>query len=175
MNNENLNLDDDEIQVISFKLGKEEYAVPITSVQEIIMLQNSTRIPKSPFFVEGVINLRGHIIPVIDGRKKFQLELEEERDPVEARIMIVDINGEITGLIVDAVTEVVHLKKSDIEPPPVEKDDESNFLWGIGKFNDRLLILVDHEKFLDLTEVQDLKRISKVTQAIRQAQDLIAG
>ena len=175
MNNDNLNFGEDEIQIISFKLGNEEYAVPITSVQEIIMLQNSTRIPKSPIFVEGVINLRGHIIPVIDGRKKFQLELDEERDPIEARIMILEINGEISGLIVDAVTEVVHLKKEDIEPPPIEKDDESNFLMGIGKYNDRLLILVNHEKFLDFSEVQDLTRISNVTQAIKQAKDLIAG
>src|SRR3989339_902212 len=93
-----------EVQMIVFQLGNEEYAVPITSVQEIIMPLIPTKIPKSPSFVEGVINLRGHIIPIIDGRKKFQLNTETQSK--ESRIMVLDIEHEVIGLIVDAVCEV---------------------------------------------------------------------
>jgi len=167
MINELLDSGQKEIHLIVFRLGSEEYALPITSVQEIIMLQVPTRIPKSPVFVEGVINLRGHIIPIIDGRKKFQLEVTDSTN--ESRIMIIELESETIGLIVDAVSEVIHLCTDDIEPPPIDMNDDSDFLWGVGKFEERLLILVDPQKFLNFSETKDLKGLSKVSEMIKQA------
>jgi len=169
MINEFLESGQKEIHLIVFKLGTEEYAVPITSVQEIIMLLIPTRIPKAPTFVEGVINLRGHIIPIIDGRKKFQLEVTASTN--ESRIMIIELENETIGLIVDAVSEVIHLGTEDIEPPPIDMDD-SDFLWGVGKFQERLLILVDPQKFLNFNETKDLKSLSKVSEILKQAKEL---
>lgn len=159
-----------EIHLIVFKLGTEEYAVPITSVQEIIMLQSPTRIPKAPAFVEGVINLRGHIIPIIDGRKKFQLEVKESTN--ESRIMIIEVEADTIGLIVDAVSEVIHLSTDDIEPPPIDMSDDTDFLWGVGKFQDRLLILVNPQKFLNFSETRDLKGLSKVSEILKQTKEI---
>ena len=160
MINEFLESGQKEIHLIVFKLGSEEYAVPITSVQEIIMLQAPTRIPKAPVFVEGVINLRGHIIPIIDGRRKFQLDVTESTN--ESRIMIIELENETIGLIVDAVSEVIHLSTDDIEPPPIDMNEDSEFLWGVGKFQERLLILVDPQKFLNFNETRDFKSLSYV-------------
>ena len=161
-----------EIQLIIFKLGNEEYAVPIMCVQEIIMLQNSTRIPKSPDFVEGVINLRGHIIPVIDGRKKFNLKQSSANNIADQRIMVLEVEEDTIGLIVDAVSEVIHLKKDDIEPPPVDMGEDSDLLWGVGKFDNRLLILLNTEKFLNIQEVTDVKKLAKMTEVIKQANEI---
>ncbi|MDD3013367.1 MAG: chemotaxis protein CheW [Candidatus Gastranaerophilales bacterium] len=170
MINEFLESGQKEIHLIVFKLGTEEYAVPITSVQEIIMLLAPTRIPKAPSFVEGVINLRGHIIPIIDGRKKFQLEVTKSTN--ESRIMIIELENETIGLIVDAVSEVIHLGTDDIEPPPIDMTDDSDFLWGVGKFSDRLLILVDPQKFLNFSETKDLKSLSKVSEILKQSKQM---
>lgn len=110
-------LEKDDHLLIVFKLGDEEYAIPITCIQEIIMPQTPTKLPKSPSFLEGVINLRGHIIPVFDGKKRFQLESDNQND-YEARTMILETEDEVIGLVVDSVSEVVHLRSDDIEPPP---------------------------------------------------------
>ncbi|EKE04797.1 MAG: purine-binding chemotaxis protein CheW [uncultured bacterium] len=163
--------DQKEVQMIVFKLGNEEYAVPITSVQEIIMPQTPTKIPKSPHFVEGVINLRGHIIPILDGRKKFHMEVKMENTN-ETRIMILDVNQEIIGLVVDAVSEVIHLQTDDIEPPPVDIGEESDFLLGVGKFQNRLLILLNLKNFLDIDEASSIKSLTKVVESINQVKEV---
>lgn len=148
------------VQMIVFNLGIEEYAVPITSVQEIIMSQQPTRIPKSPPFVEGVINLRGQIIPIIDGRKKFNLlaakEIQES-ETEETRIMLLEVKEDTIGLIVDKVSEVIHLDTTNIEPPPTDVGLETDYLYGVGKHGERLLILLNIENFLTVNEVQDLQ------------------
>ncbi len=156
-----------DIQMIVFKLGTEDYAVPITDVQEIIMRQSPTRIPRSPEFVEGVINLRGHIIPVIDGKKKFSLEIDTNINIDESRIMILELKEETVGLIVDSVSEVVHLQVSNIEPPPMDMGVDTDFLWGVGKHLDKLLILLNPQKLLTVTETQNLKGISSLTDSIK--------
>lgn len=161
-----------EIQLIIFQLGSEEYAVPITCVQEIIMVEHSTRIPKSPTFVEGVINLRGHIIPIIDGRKKFQLKSAANADAKERRIMVLELDEDMMGLIVDSVSEVIHLKTADIEPPPIDMGNDSDFLWGVGKYNNRLLILLNPEKFMLLEEAKDIQKLGQVSDLIRQSKEL---
>lgn len=149
-----------EIQMIVFSLGAEEYAVPITQVQEIIMPQKPTRIPKSSSFVEGVINLRGHIIPVIDGRKKFNLLSIDENVNVEnterTRIMLLEMGDETVGLIVDEVSEVIHLNTGNIEPPPANISIETDYLHGVGKYKEKLLILLKLENFLSVSEKTEL-------------------
>lgn len=149
------------VQMIVFNLGTEEYAVPITSVQEIIMSQKPTRIPKSPVFVEGVINLRGQIIPIIDGRKKFNLLTDKdikEHDTDDTRIMLLEVKQDTIGLIVDKVSEVIHLDTSNIEPPPTDVGLETDYLYGVGKHGERLLILLNIENFLTVNEVKDLQK-----------------
>lgn len=158
--------DQKEIQLIIFKLGKEEYAVPITNVQEIIMVCPATKLPKTPSFMEGVINLRGRIIPVLDGRKKFNLDVISDCNKIDERIIVLDVEQEIVGLIVDAVSEVIHLQTSDIDPPPIDMEDDTDFLWGVGKLKDRLLILINPKKFLSQNEVKDLKNLSQFAESL---------
>lgn len=154
----------EEVQMIIFRLGNEEYSVPITSVQEIIMRQTPTHLPKSPSWVEGVINLRGRIIPIIDGKKKFSLDARHNENINNSRIMVLDVNHEIVGLIVDEVSEVIHLKTEDIDPSPVDIGEDNDFLWGVGKFQNRLLILINPEKFLSNAEANDLNKLAKVSE-----------
>ncbi|MEI7473837.1 MAG: chemotaxis protein CheW [bacterium] len=167
MINELLEAGQEEIQMIIFQLGYEEYAVPITTVQEIIMAQEATRIPKAPAYVEGVINLRGHIIPVIDGRKKFNFDNLSTEKTSETRVMVLEIDEEMMGLIVDSVSEVVHLSAKDIEPPPIEMDSDTDFLWGVGKYQDRLLILLNPQKFLNLDEDVNYNKIAEVAELVK--------
>jgi len=167
--------DKKEIQLIVFQLGNEEYAVPITNVQEIIMVRPATKIPRTPSFVEGVINLRGGIIPVIDGRKKFNFDAKNNFNEIDSRIMVLDVEQEIIGLIVDAVSEVIHLKTEDIVPSPVDMEDDSDFLWGVGKLKDRLLILINPQKFLSHNEVKDLRSLSKIAQSLGQTKENIVA
>jgi len=160
-----------KVQMIIFRLGNEEYAVPITSIHEIIMPQTPTHIPKSPSFVEGIINLRGHIIPIIDGKKKFMLDTLEKKDSSSSRIMVLDIEGEIIGLIVDEVSEVIHLNTEDIEAPPIDMAEDADFLWGVGKFENRLLILINPKKFLNNNEIHNLKKVTKAVENITKTKD----
>lgn len=160
-----------ELQVIIFKLGSEEYAVPINRVQEIIMPQKATRIPKSPKYVEGVINLRGNIIPVIDGKKKFLLKEIMEQNSIDKRIMILEVENETTGLIVDNVNEVINLTIQEIEPTPIDLAENTEIFCGIGKYNNRLLILINSDKFMSITdEEKKIEVFTKVTEVIKKAQ-----
>lgn len=159
-----------EIQVIVFKLGNEEYAVPIDCVQEIIMPQKATRIPKSQPYTEGVINLRGNIIPVTDGKKKFQIK-DTFHEAGSTRIMIIETSDETVGLIVDSVNEVIKLNISEIEPPPVDLKEKTEIFWGIGKNDNKLLILINAEKFMSLDEEEkNVNTFNKVTEIIKRAQ-----
>ena len=154
----------EEIQMIVFMLGAEEYAVPITAVQEIIMPQEPTRIPKSPESVEGVINLRGQIIPIIDGRKKFNLlsekEIEHDHVTEDTRIMLLEVKEDTIGLVVDKVSEVIHLNTANIEPPPTDVGLETDYLYGVGKYETRLLILLKIENFLTVSESSEIKEVT---------------
>jgi purine-binding chemotaxis protein CheW len=158
-----------EVQIIIFKLGTEEYAVPITCVQEIIMCQESTRIPKSPPYVEGVINLRGQIIPVIDGKKKFNLAAIKKENNLDERIMVIESENQTIGMIVDEVSEVIHLSVDAIEPPPVETMDKTDYIWGVGKYQERLFILVDSKKFLDFSQITEDVKIKKDTEPVEKS------
>ncbi len=135
------------LQLVTFKLGNEEYAVDILRVQEINRMVEVTQVPNSHVFVEGVINLRGRVIPVINLRKKFGLNTKEVDN--QSMIMVVDIDGDTIGLIVDSVSEVLRLPSDTIEPPPpLVTGSNSDYIRGVGKMEDRLLILLDLNRLL---------------------------
>lgn len=148
-----------EMQLVTFNLGKEEFAVPILQIQEINRLVDITKVPRSPDFVEGVINLRGKVIPIIDLRKRFGLPQAELGK--YARIVVVNMEGRMVGLIVDSVSEVLRLSEDAIEPaPPVVAGIDSEYIRGLGKLDGRLLILLDLSKILTKEERKELVAVN---------------
>ncbi len=144
------------LQLVSFNIGSEEFGVDILKVQEINRMVEITRVPQAPHYVEGVINLRGKVIPIVDLRKRFNLEVKEYDK--NTRIVVVDINGSIMGMVVDSVSEVLRLPSNTIEPPPeIVANINSEYIKGVAKLEDRLLI------FLDLSKVIDANEMSGVT------------
>jgi len=134
------------LQLVTFKLGEEEYAIDILKVQEVNRMVDITAVPNSIDYLEGVINLRGRVIPVINLRKKFGLSTKNL--DTQSRIMVVDV-GMTIGLIVDSVSEVLRISPDTVEPPPpMTGSVESDYIKGIGKLQDRLLILLDINKLL---------------------------
>ena len=149
----------DEQQLVVFDLSTESYGVDIGEVREIIRLQEITKVPRTPEFVEGVINLRGGVIPVIDLRKRFDLPIADETR--DNRIVVVDIGGQNIGVIVDAVTEVLRISIGSIEPPAsVITTAESEYLLGSAKLDDRLIILLDLKQVLTEVEQSDLEEVA---------------
>ncbi len=145
-------------QFVEFKLGDEDYGIDILQVKTIERMMPITRIPKAPQFVEGVINLRGEIVPVIDLKKRFDLPLSETTD--STRIIIVSIDDITVGMIVDSATEVIQLSQDDIEPaPPITGSIDANYLDGVGKIDGRLLILLNVAKLLKPQEIDQLAQI----------------
>jgi len=144
----------DEVQLVTFTLGDEEYGIPIAQIQEIDRLSKITKVPKAANYVEGVTNLRGEVIPVVDTRKRFDLELRTAND--HTRIIIVDLNGSKTGLVVDSVREVLSLSRADIADPPetVQSGIERQFVSGIGKVDNgkRIIFLLNVEEVLPQKE-----------------------
>ncbi|VAW37476.1 Positive regulator of CheA protein activity (CheW) [hydrothermal vent metagenome] len=137
----------DVLQLVTFSLGNEEFSVDILKVQEIIRLMELTRVPKAPEFIEGVINLRGKVIPVMDLRKRFSMP--EAEDSSEARIIVVELHNATVGFRVDGVSEVLRLPADTVEPPPTMVCGvETEYIRGVGKLDDRLIILLDVEKVL---------------------------
>lgn len=138
---------DDERQLVVFDLADEAYGVNIGSVREIIRMQEITKVPRTPDYVEGVINLRGKVIPVIDMRKRFGFPVAERTK--DTRIVVIDIGGADIGATVDAVTEVLRLGADSIEPPSaVITTADSDYLLGIAKLETRLIILLDLQRAL---------------------------
>lgn len=141
------------LQLVSFKIANEEFGVDILNVQEINKMTQITRVPNSPDFVEGVINLRGRVIPIIDLRTRLKLE-KKEHDK-DTRIIVVDLGKRTVGFIVDAVKEVLRIPVSITEAPPeIVSGIDSEFIKSVGKLEDRLLILIDLEKILTAGEAQ---------------------
>lgn len=150
----------DEIQLVSFFLGEEEFGADILMVQEIIRMQPITRVPNAPHFVEGVINLRGKVIPIVDLRKRLNVSGTPE-DTRRVRVIVVDVGGKITGFIVDAVSQVLRIPKNTIEPAPsiVIAGIDSAYITGVSKLEDKLLILLDFNKILTKGEKQELVEV----------------
>jgi purine-binding chemotaxis protein CheW len=134
-------------QLVVFNLGSESFGIDISRVEEIIRWQRITAVPKAPYAVEGIIDLRGRIVPVVDLRRCFGLAVAEQAR--ETRIVVVGIGGATVGLIVDGVSEVMHVSGSAIEPPsPVITTVNSAFMRGIVRLESRLIILLDLEKVM---------------------------
>jgi len=137
----------DLLQLVSFVIEGEEFGIDILKVQEIIRPVPITRVPNAPAFVEGVINLRGRIVPVIDARKRFGLSARAMDE--DSRIVVVELSGRTVGFVMDAVREVIRVERSVIEPPPeLAIGIDADYLSGVAKLDDRLLILLDVERVL---------------------------
>jgi purine-binding chemotaxis protein CheW len=146
----------EERQLVVFQLGAELYGVDIARVHEIIRLQAITRVPRAPKFVEGVINLRGKVIPVVDLRRRFGLPTAEHTRAT--RIVVVEIGDQVVGIIVDSVSEVLRINTSTVEPPsPVVAGIDSEYLHGIAKLPERLVILLDLDRVLARDERRALE------------------
>ena len=152
-----------EVQLVTFMLGGEEYGVPISQIQEIDRLAKITQVPKAAQFIEGITNLRGEVIPVLDTRKRFELEVKPSDD--RTRIIIVDLGGVKTGLVVDSVREVLNLAKKDIAAPPeaIGSGIDQQFICGIGKVDagKRMIVLLDVERILSRQEQAHLSEITQ--------------
>ena len=134
-----------EIQLVIFKLGREEYGVSILQVQEIKRITEITRVPHTPEYIKGVINLRGSVLPVLDLKRRLNLPQAESTE--NTRIIIVKVQEISVGMIVDAVSEVMTINQENIDSPDVVAGSVSaNYLSGVGKLEDRLLILLNLEE-----------------------------
>jgi purine-binding chemotaxis protein CheW len=135
------------LQLVGFHVGGEEFALDILRVQEIIRLQELTRVPSSPDCMDGVMNLRGKIIPVITLRSRFGLD--RAAPDGQTRIVVIETKGTVLGVIVDSVSEVLRIPADSVEPPPRLGKVEREYVSGVGKIDDRLLILLDVDRLME--------------------------
>lgn len=139
-------------QLVGFRLGDDDYAIPITKIQEIILMKPVTRVPQSPAFIEGLINLRGVVIPVINLRRRLGLATREVDD--ETRTIVLNVHGKTVGCIVDAVTRVMRLGADQIQPPPTTVLAVArNYISGLAKLEEQLIIILDVERLFDPAEL----------------------
>lgn len=151
-------VDQELIQLVTFSIGEEEFGVNILQVQEIIRTMEITKVPRAPEFVEGVINLRGKVIPIVDMRSRFGLE--SKGHDKYTRIIVIENEMIIVGFVVDSVSEVLRLPANSVQPPPpVVAGMDSEYIDGVGKLEDRLLILLDLDSLLDNEEVEALSSV----------------
>lgn len=153
-----------ELQIVGFRVGRETFGVPISLVHEIVRVPEITAVPDAPDYVEGVINLRGKIISVLDLRKRFgEKEITGSK---KNRILVVEVEGKMVGLIVDAASEVLKVPATDIDlPPNVFEDGELNYVTGVGKLRGRLIIMIDLTKILQKGELRRLGEMSETQPA----------
>jgi purine-binding chemotaxis protein CheW len=157
-----------EIQLACFKVGSELYALDIMKIKEIIRPQKLTPIPKAPSFIEGVINLRGAVIPVADMRKRFDQPISEETR--KNRVVISSLAGKIIGLLVDEVTEVKRFGRKEIAPAPqFIKGPQADYFLGVARRDDDLIMLIDLEKVLSTDEKIALQNLNQKQNSIGQA------
>lgn len=141
----------DDQQLVVFRLANEFYGIQVSTVREIFHLQEITHVPNAPEFVEGVINLRGKVVPIIDMRKRFDVEVTEATQ--DSRIVVVEYDGEDVGMIVDDVSEVVNVGEDSVSPlPDIADQGGSKLTDGFAKIEGRLVILVDTETMLGAKE-----------------------
>ncbi|KAA0890419.1 chemotaxis protein CheW [Oryzomonas rubra] len=141
-------------QLVSFNLGDEEFGIEVLKVREIIRMTAITHMPNTLHYVEGIINLRGRVIPIISMRRKFGLP--EVANNSQTRIIVVDVDGDLTGFIVDAVSEVIRISDSEIQPPPpvVSGGIDQECITGVINRTDRLLVLLSLDKMFSPGETQ---------------------
>jgi purine-binding chemotaxis protein CheW len=155
---ENQQLSGGRVQVVSFELGKEEYGVDISQVQEIIRMVEITHVPRAPHFMEGVINLRGQLIPIIDLRTRFGMSRTEHTK--STRIVVTEIGNKKVGIIVDSVSEVINIPIEQVEEAPdMIAGVGTEYIQGVGKVGDRLIILLDLTMVITGEEKAQLENI----------------
>ncbi len=137
---------ENEIQLVGFMVGDEEFAVPILDIQEIIKPIEYTRVPKTPDYVLGVFNLRGSVLPLIDLRLKFGLSRSKENE--ETRYMVIRHNDDVAGFVIDRLTHAMRIKESAIDPAPETIHNEENMIYGVGKQEDKLISILNVETLL---------------------------
>jgi purine-binding chemotaxis protein CheW len=147
------------IQLVSFNLDQEEYGVEVLKVREIIRMPSITHMPNTPHYIDGIINLRGKVIPIISMRKKFGLMVAEYNS--HTRIIIMDISGELMGFIVDAVSEVIRISGSEIQPSPsvAATGIDQDCIAGVINLSERLLVLLDLDRMFSHEEKEFLESI----------------
>jgi len=147
-----------DLQLVGFRIGKETFGVPIHLVHEIVRVPEITAVPDAPEYVEGVINLRGKIISIIDLRKRFgERTIEKTR---KNRILVAEIESRMVGLIVDTASEVLRVSQDEIEAPPEAfSESEVKYVTGVGKLNGRLVILIDLTKIMQKGELRRLAEV----------------
>jgi purine-binding chemotaxis protein CheW len=155
-----MSLEINEVQMACFRLVDDLYAVDIMRIKEIIRPQRLTILPKAPAFVDGVINLRGTVIPVLDLRKRFDMPPREDGAATATRLLIVRLAGQSVGLVVDEVTEVISVPLKDIKPPPsVHDGPASRYLLGVCLSRESLVMLLNIDTLLSNREVLELESI----------------
>jgi purine-binding chemotaxis protein CheW len=155
-----------DLQVVGFRIGNETFGVRIASVREIVRVPEITAVPSAPETVEGVINLRGKIIPVMDLRKRFGhvASVPDKKN----RILVVELDNKLVGLIVNAASEVLKIPPSEIEPPgSVFAEGESSYVTGVGKLKGRLIILLDVSKLLHQQEFKRLEEAAETVSTVK--------
>lgn len=141
--------------MVSFSVGNERFGVDILTVREIIRMVEITRIPKAPEYVEGVINLRGKVIPIVDFRKRFNMEEDPDGNNRDRRIIVGAIGETTVGLVVDQVSHVIKLGGEEVSPaPPAVKGFDSAFIKGVGRLKEGLLIILALEKLFSHCQLQ---------------------
>ncbi|UXD88208.1 chemotaxis protein CheW [Thalassolituus hydrocarboniclasticus] len=154
----NKGAEDPVLQWVTFRLENESYGINVMQVQEVLRYSEIAPVPGAPPYVLGIINLRGNVVTVIDTRLRFGLPTADTTD--QTRIVIIEAEGQVVGILVDAVAEVVYLRQSEIETTPnVGNEESAKFIQGVCHKNDELLILVDLEKLMtdeEWTEIQGL-------------------
>ena len=162
-----------DVQIVGFQVGRETYGVPITSLHEIVRVPEITAVPDAPQYMEGVINLRGKIVSVIDLRKRFGEEKAGEHR--RNRILVVEHNGRLAGLIVDSASEVLKIPSAEIEAPPaVLQEGGLSCITGLGKYQGRLIMLLDMNKLLEFSGMGPAKAAADMS-ASRRAEARSAG
>ncbi|MDD2482457.1 MAG: chemotaxis protein CheW [Lutispora sp.] len=147
-----------ETQFVVFKLGKEEYGVDIMQVKEIVSYKEPVKVPNTPNFIEGIINLRSEIKPIVNLKKRFNINGESIDE--ETRIIVMNIDSKQVGFIVDDASEVITISDDNIEAAPdIIAGVDRRYITGIGKVNDRILILLDLDKLLSVKEIESLEAI----------------
>lgn len=153
-------------QFISFSVGEEEYGLELLRVKEVIRVREITWLPKAPSFVKGIINLRGDVIPIIDLRDRFGLEAKEAS--ASTRVIVVEVGGKMMGMVVDSASQVVRIPADQIDPPPpVFGPVSQEFITGVGKVDDRLIILLNPDSILTAEERTQLGSVQETTRGGR--------
>jgi purine-binding chemotaxis protein CheW len=159
---------DKDLQIVGLRIGRETFGLPISMVREVVRVPEITAVPNAPDHIEGVINLRGRIIPVLDLRKRFgEKDLEPNK---KNRVVVVELESRAIGLIVNSASEVLRIPPSDIEPPHnIFQEGELNFITGVGKLKGRLIMMLDLNRILQSGELRRIEEVTKSLSAIPEA------